>query len=220
VRLSELPGLLKVTNLRVAVAVTSIVVIGNFAAYTYVTPFLMNNVGIGPNLISALLLCYGAAGVAGNFVAGVAAGRGRSLRKLIIILIAGLSGAIALLLAAGAAKPAAIAFLVIWGVTYSACRSRSRRLFFAVCPMPGMRRPRSMSWLSTSRSHWVRCSAGSPSTRKDHRCPWPSASCSVWSLWQRRRSCVVTKSGMSDVQRPSALSRTPSTRHRLHLPGQ
>jgi predicted MFS family arabinose efflux permease len=134
VHLSELPGLLKVTNLRVAVAVTAIVVIGNFAAYTYVTPFLMRNVGIEPNLISALLLCYGAAGVAGNFVAGLLVGRNRPLRRVILTLIAGLSAAIALLLAAGTWKLGAIAFLLAWGVTYAALPVALQTLVFRSAP--------------------------------------------------------------------------------------
>lgn len=70
VRRAELPRLLRDGNLRIATLVTAAMVVGHFAAYTYVAPFLEQDAGIPSDWVSALLLLYGVAGVAGNF-AGV-----------------------------------------------------------------------------------------------------------------------------------------------------
>ncbi|MFI1964575.1 MFS transporter [Streptomyces pathocidini] len=120
VHLSELPHLLKTGNLRTAVSVTAIVVIGHYAAYTYITPFLLRNVGVPSNQIGVLLLCFGAAGVVGNFIAGPVIERDPALRTVVLAFVAGTGGSMALLLAAGDWKPAAIVFLLGWGLTYSA----------------------------------------------------------------------------------------------------
>ncbi|MEE1763529.1 MFS transporter [Streptomyces sp. SP18BB07] len=120
VYLSELPRLLRAGNLRTAVGVTAVVVIGHYAAYTYITPFLLRNVGVPPDMVGVLLLCFGAAGVAGNFLAGAVIGRGPSLRAIVLALIAGTGGSMALLLAVGDRQPVAIVFLLGWGLAYSA----------------------------------------------------------------------------------------------------
>jgi predicted MFS family arabinose efflux permease len=132
--LPELPRLLKTGNLRTAVGVTAIVVIGHYAAYTYITPFLLRNVGIQPDMVGVLLLCFGVAGVAGNFLAGTVIGRGPSLRTVVLGLIAGTGGSMALLLAAGAWRPAAIVFLLSWGLTYSALPVALQTLVFRSVP--------------------------------------------------------------------------------------
>lgn len=134
VYLSELPRLLKGGNLRTALGVTAIVVIGHYAAYTYITPFLLRNVGIPPDLVGLLLLCFGAAGVVGNFLAGAVIGRGRALRTVLLALIAVTGGSMALLLAVGAWKPAAIVFLLSWGLAYSALPVALQTLVFRSVP--------------------------------------------------------------------------------------
>ncbi|MCZ9340965.1 MFS transporter, partial [Streptomyces sp. TRM76130] len=75
VRLAELPRLLRDSNLRIATLVTAAMVIGHFAAYTYVAPFLEQDAGIPSHWVSGLLLLYGVAGVVGNFAGGAAAAR-------------------------------------------------------------------------------------------------------------------------------------------------
>lgn len=134
VHLRELPRLLKVANLRVAVSVTAMVVVGNFAAYTYITPYLLDNVGIPSSMISVLLLCYGMAGVAGNFLAGAVVGGHCSLRTVLITFVAGLSGSLVLLLAVGPWKPAAIVLVLTWGITYSALPVGLQTLVFRSVP--------------------------------------------------------------------------------------
>jgi predicted MFS family arabinose efflux permease len=134
VYLSELPRLLRTGNLRTAVGVTAVVVIGHYAAYTYITPFLLRNVGVAPNMIGILLLSFGAAGVAGNFLAGAVIGRGPALRTVVLALIAGTGGSMALLLASGTWKPAAVVFLLGWGLAYSALPVALQTLVFRSSP--------------------------------------------------------------------------------------
>lgn len=134
VHLSELPRLLRKGNLRTAVGVTAVVVIGHYAAYTYITPFLLRNVGVASDMTGVLLLSFGAAGVAGNFLAGAVLGRGPALRTVVLCLIAGTGGSMALLLAAGAWKPAAIVFLLSWGLAYSALPVALQTLVFRSVP--------------------------------------------------------------------------------------
>ncbi|MBO7747704.1 MFS transporter [Paenibacillus sp. MWE-103] len=55
---------------------------GQFAAYTYITPFFQNVTGIGPDLLSAVLLVYGLVSFISNFAAGFIAGR--SLKGLLV----------------------------------------------------------------------------------------------------------------------------------------
>ncbi|MDX2822798.1 MFS transporter, partial [Streptomyces ipomoeae] len=134
VHLSELPRLLRMGNLRTALGVTAIVVIGHYAAFTYITPFLLRNVGVPSGMVGVLLLCVGAAGVAGNFLAGAVIGRGPALRTVILGLIAGTGGSMALLLAVGTWKPGAIVFLLSWGLAYSALPVALQTLVFRSVP--------------------------------------------------------------------------------------
>ncbi|TQM85364.1 putative MFS family arabinose efflux permease [Saccharothrix saharensis] len=132
VNLRELPRLLRVRNLRVALLVTAVVVIGHFAAYTYVTPFLERNTGVETRWISGLLLLYGVAGIVGNFAAGAAAAR--ALRGTIIACLVGLGGSVALLVVVGTWHPGAIALLLLWGVAYTALPVALQTLVFRSAP--------------------------------------------------------------------------------------
>lgn len=133
VHLSDLPRLLTRGNLRAALAVTAVVVIAHYAAYTYVTPFLLRNVGLAPGMIGSLLLSFGVAGVAGNFLAGAVIGR-MTLRTVVIGLTAGTGVSLALLLAAGTWQPGAVAFLLSWGIAYSALPVALQTLIFRSVP--------------------------------------------------------------------------------------
>ncbi|MGW4469941.1 MFS transporter [Nonomuraea sp. NPDC004354] len=112
----ELPRLLRVRAVRVGVALTLLLITGHFAAYTFVRPVLQEISGIDPDLISLLLLGYGVAGIAGNFLAGARAAR-RPRGTLLAITLA-LTATTALLAAYGGTPAAGIALLVVWGLAY------------------------------------------------------------------------------------------------------
>ncbi|RUR41172.1 MFS transporter [Vreelandella populi] len=62
-------------GVRVAVLVTGFVVVGHFAAYTFISPILQDISGVAQRHVGSLLLLYGAAGIIGNIAAGMFAAR-------------------------------------------------------------------------------------------------------------------------------------------------
>ncbi|MGW2824464.1 MFS transporter [Streptomyces sp. NPDC001443] len=132
VRLAELPELLRNGNLRIATLVTATMVIGHFAAYTYVAPFLERGAGVPSGWVSALLLLYGVAGVVGNFAGGAAAARALRTTTLACILL--LATAVVLLVANGRWHPGTIALLLVWGIAYAALPVCLQTLVFASVP--------------------------------------------------------------------------------------
>ncbi|MEV5554446.1 MFS transporter [Nonomuraea wenchangensis] len=98
--------------LALVLVLTVLIVGGHFAAYTYLRPFLEQVAQAGPGLVGAALLLYGAAGVAGNFVAGARAAR--SPRAVLVVLAA----LIALATAALALAAPPLVALVVWGLGY------------------------------------------------------------------------------------------------------
>jgi predicted MFS family arabinose efflux permease len=131
-RLAELPRLLRDGNLRIATLVTAAMVIGHFAAYTYVAPFLEQEAGIPSGWVSALLLLYGVAGVVGNFAGGAAAARALRATTLTCILL--LAAAVVLLVVNGGWHPGTVILLVVWGLAYTALPVCLQTLVFASAP--------------------------------------------------------------------------------------
>ncbi|MCX5195144.1 MFS transporter [Streptomyces sp. NBC_00249] len=109
----ELPALLRRNRgVRAGVAVTFLVVTGQFAAYTFVRPILRDVSGVDAGHVSTLLLGYGIAGVAGNFLAGP-----RDPRRTLLTV----SSALTVVLALIALLPGAVAgtaLLLVWGLVY------------------------------------------------------------------------------------------------------
>ncbi|CAM5335759.1 Purine ribonucleoside efflux pump NepI [Streptomyces avidinii] len=110
---AQLPGLLRHNRgVRAGVAVTFLVVTGQFAAYTFVRPILQDVSGVDARFVSTLLLGYGVAGVAGNFLAGA-----RDAHRTVLVVGASLAVVLALI----AIVPGAIAgtvLLLAWGLVY------------------------------------------------------------------------------------------------------
>jgi predicted MFS family arabinose efflux permease len=132
VRLAELPRLLRDRNLRIATLVTAAMVIGHFAAYTYVAPFLEQDAGIPSGWVSGLLLLYGVAGVVGNFAGGAAAARALRATTLVCILL--LAAAVVLLVVNGRWHPGTVFLLLVWGIAYTALPVCLQTLVFASAP--------------------------------------------------------------------------------------
>jgi predicted MFS family arabinose efflux permease len=113
-----LATVLRGRNARLGLIATLLVVIGQFAAYTYVAPFLEQSAGASTQLISVLLLVYGISGIIGNFaVVGVLS------RRLfggvgVVIAIIGLSAVAMPLL--GGWLPAVFVVVAVWGLAYGA----------------------------------------------------------------------------------------------------
>ncbi|MET9882666.1 MFS transporter [Streptomyces sp. NPDC006430] len=116
--LTVLLRVLRHRALRVAVAVTALIMSGHFLAFTYVAPYLQEVAGVRPSLVSALLLVFGVAGLVGNFAAGAVVGR--ALRTSLIGSTGLLAVVLVVMYAGGGSGPLVIAMLVCWGVLYAA----------------------------------------------------------------------------------------------------
>ncbi|MEV6671296.1 MFS transporter [Streptomyces sp. NPDC051162] len=97
-------------------AVVALLVCGHFAAYTYVRPVLEDVSGVNAGLVGALLLVYGVAGVAGNFLAGARVGR--SVKGTLLVISGVLAVSVLLIPGLGASTPGALTLLAVWGLAY------------------------------------------------------------------------------------------------------
>lgn len=127
-----LAALLRIRGVRVGLAVTGLIVVGHFAAYTYVTAFLRDTTHVDGTRITVFLLLYGAAGVAGNFVAGAALARGP--RRTFAVAAIGIAAAVPLFPALGRTWPGAVGLLVVWGFAYGAVPAASQTWFARAAP--------------------------------------------------------------------------------------
>ncbi|WP_327363610.1 MFS transporter [Streptomyces sp. NBC_01296] len=109
----ELPALLRGNRgVRAGVIVTFLVVTGQFAAYTFVRPVLQDVSGIDAAYVSTLLLGYGVAGVAGNFLAGA-----RDAYRALLVISTALTVVLGLIATLPGAA-AGTALLLAWGLAY------------------------------------------------------------------------------------------------------
>ncbi|MEV6950483.1 MFS transporter [Streptomyces sp. NPDC051183] len=113
ISMRQLPALLRGNRgVRAGVAVTFLVVTGQFAAYTFVRPILQDVSGIDAGFVSTLLLGYGVAGVAGNFLTGT-----RDAPRTLLVVSTCLTVVLGLI----AVVPGAVAgtvLLMVWGLVY------------------------------------------------------------------------------------------------------
>ncbi|MGQ7262567.1 MFS transporter [Vreelandella sp. V005] len=103
-------------GVRVAVLTTAFVVVGHFAAYTFISPILQEISGISQRHVSSLLLLYGAAGIVGNILAGMFAGRHPYRAVLAIPSLLVIVVAIFPLL--GIQPNSGVMLLMVWGAVF------------------------------------------------------------------------------------------------------
>ncbi|GAA0373128.1 MFS transporter [Streptomyces olivoreticuli] len=97
-------------------AVVALLVCGHFAAYTYVRPVLEEVSGVKASLIGTLLLVYGIAGVAGNFLAGSRVGK--TIKGTLLTISAVLAVSVLLVPKLGVSTAGALILLAVWGISY------------------------------------------------------------------------------------------------------
>lgn len=129
-RLAVLRDALRRRQTKLALAATCLIVVAHFGTYTYVTPFLREVTGT--DNISQLLLLYGAAGLAGNFLAGTTAAN--YLRATFITSATLIAAATLLLPVLGHTTTGAAGLLVVWGVGYGAVPVCSMTWFAQAAP--------------------------------------------------------------------------------------
>lgn len=104
------------SRVRTGLIVVGFVVTGHFAAYTYVRPVLEDVSGASAGMIGTLLLVYGVAGVAGNFISG--AGAARSPRRTLLVISTVMAATVVLLPVVGGSLLVAGVLMTVWGLTY------------------------------------------------------------------------------------------------------
>lgn len=132
VRLRQLPALFGIRKARLGLIATALIFIGQFAAYTYITPFLTQVSGMSAAAVSALLLTYGVSGFIGNLIGGWAVGK--SVRAALIGtgLVLGLS--VLALPLFGASQIAATVLVAIWGLAFGAMPISVQTWMFKAAP--------------------------------------------------------------------------------------
>nr|WP_269781544.1 MFS transporter [Nocardia bovistercoris] len=128
--------LLRSKTLLTACTLTAIIVIGNYAAYTYIAPFLNTERGVDLTLIGPFLLAYGIAGVVGNFLSGAVITRTGSVRGVLVVFTVVLALALTCLLVTNWIPLVAVV-LIVWGVAYSGLPVALQTLVLATGPDGG-----------------------------------------------------------------------------------
>lgn len=130
--LKQVPDVLRLQRVQIGLTAAVLIFVGQFAAYTYITPFLIGATGIDTGTLSMVLLGYGAAGFAGNLFGGWAASRNFALA------LAGTAFLIALsvtgLLLAGSNALAAVAWVVTWGFGFGMLPIAMQIFLFSSAP--------------------------------------------------------------------------------------
>ncbi|MGP9679550.1 MFS transporter [Halomonas sp. AOP27-A1-41] len=116
VRLKVLAQQFTSRGVRVAVLVTGFVVVGHFAAYTFISPILQEISGVAQRHVGSLLLLYGAAGILGNIAAGMFAGRHPyravlAIPSLLLLVVASFP-------LLGVEPVSGVLLLMVWGAAF------------------------------------------------------------------------------------------------------
>ncbi|MGH8782405.1 MFS transporter [Paraburkholderia sp.] len=118
VAVSDLLGILATRPGRIGLAAMTLALCGQFATYTYVTPFLSTVSGFDGKTISSLLLGYTLIGLFGNFIGG--AGAQRNVRTTLLATILFVALPVAILPVLGVHRIPVLAALAVWGIAYGA----------------------------------------------------------------------------------------------------
>ncbi|MEU7896160.1 MFS transporter [Nonomuraea sp. NPDC049152] len=136
VTFGALPALLRGNKgVRIGVLITFLLVTGHFAAYTFIRPVLHDTAGIDSGAIGALLMAYGVAGVAGNFVAGSRVSR--HVRGTLLMISIALAAVMALFALPGHGPVSGTVVLVAWGLAYGAVSVSLQTLMLQAAPDAG-----------------------------------------------------------------------------------
>lgn len=112
----QLRGAFSNRRLQAVLLLTLLLVAGHFMAFTFVRPLLLTVSGFQASGIGPLLFGYGIAGIAGNFLAGIVAGRRPG--PVVIAIATGLLLTPALWLTLGDTPLGGAMTLLVWGLAY------------------------------------------------------------------------------------------------------
>jgi predicted MFS family arabinose efflux permease len=107
-----------VRRTRLVLVVTMLVVVGQFAAFTFVSPILQSVAGVAESDVPRVLFAYGIAGMTGNFLAGrFVAG---SPRKAVQLIAATITVALSIMLTVDVGPAPATGLMILWGLAFGA----------------------------------------------------------------------------------------------------
>jgi predicted MFS family arabinose efflux permease len=132
VRLRQLPLLFAVHKARLGLIATALIFTGQFAAYTYITPFLTQVSGMPATTVSALLLAYGVTGFIGNIIGGW--GVEKSVRVSLVMTGLVLGLAVLAMPVIGGTPVAATILVGIWGLAFGAMPIAVQTWMFKAAP--------------------------------------------------------------------------------------
>jgi predicted MFS family arabinose efflux permease len=118
VQMSALGALLRVPRARIGLAGAGFLFFAQFAAYTFVAPYLQDSVALDDGTVTFTLLMFGVAGIAGNFVAGVTLSR--SVLGTTGIAQSVLAAAVVMLPLLVHSTPGVIVLVAVWGFMWGA----------------------------------------------------------------------------------------------------
>lgn len=116
IRLPQMVALLSNRALQAGLLLTLLIVSGHFLIFTFVRPMLNDISGFQASSTGMLLLAYGIAGIAGNFLVGLVAAR-NTVRTLNVIAL-GLSVVPVLFITMGGTELGGGLTLMLWGLAY------------------------------------------------------------------------------------------------------
>lgn len=128
---SQLPAVLRIPKVQVGLVAVVLIFTGQFAAYTYITPYLNQISGIESAQLSLFLLGYGVAGVFGNVLCGWCVERDVRLAVLSTALLLGCS---MLLLVCSNHPLVAITAVVAWGLGFGMLPIAIQNWIFSAAP--------------------------------------------------------------------------------------
>ena len=132
IRLRQLPMIFGIRKARLGLIATAMLFTGQFAAYTYIAPFLTQISHLAAGTVSAMLLVYGASGFIGNLVGGWAAGRHERAALMLTGAVLGLS---TLALATfGSHSVTAMLLVAVWGFGFGAMPIAVQTWMFKAAP--------------------------------------------------------------------------------------
>ncbi|MFC6335573.1 MFS transporter [Pseudomonas sp. CCM 7891] len=129
---SQLPPVLRLPKVQVGLVAVVFIFTGQFAAYTYVTPYLNQISGIESGQLSLFLLGYGVAGIFGNVLCGWCVERDVRQAVLSTSLLLGCS--MLLLVSMGQYPLVAGAAMVAWGLGFGMLPIAIQSWIFSAAP--------------------------------------------------------------------------------------
>jgi predicted MFS family arabinose efflux permease len=130
--ISQVPAVLRLRKVQVGLVAVVFIFVAQFTAYTYVSPFLAQVSGIGPTLLSGVLLSYGVSGIFGNLFCGWLVGR--DVRRAVLGTAMLMGGSLLLLLLTRESRTATVASVVAWGFAFGMLPIAIQSWIFSAAP--------------------------------------------------------------------------------------